>query len=181
MWTSGILSLFSGERSTSPNLGDFFTQLLCPPSRCTAVLDAFPCARALRSVERRFQRGTASAGARYINRPSRRANRAALLRRTCTEVVPDCQENVGRDAHNVARRRMDFPTRARLHTVREIGKERLIRWWCVGQAARLTATRSIGRVAPLLLQVSVRITVKATSSTPDAATKQPRAWAGNRC
>ena len=41
-----------------------------------------------------------------------------------TEVVPDCQEYVGRDAHKVARRRMDFPTRARLHTVREIGKER---------------------------------------------------------
>jgi hypothetical protein len=59
---------------------------------------------------------------------------------------------------------MDFPTRARLHTVREIGKERLIRWWCVDQAARLAATRLLVGVAPLLLQLSVEFADWATWS-----------------
>jgi hypothetical protein len=61
--------------------------------------------------------------------------------RLLPEVVPECQEERWPRRAQPARRRMNFPTRARLHTVREIGKERLIRWWCVGQAARLAATR----------------------------------------
>jgi hypothetical protein len=59
---------------------------------------------------------------------------------------------------------MNFPTRARLHTVREIGKERLIRWWRVDQAARLIATRFQVGVAPLLLQLSVEFADWATWS-----------------
>ena len=101
----------------------------------------------------------------HVNRPTCRVNCAA---RASGDFYPNlCQiakRNVGRNAHNRARRRMDFPTRARLHTVREIGKERLIRWWCVDQAARLAATRFLVGVAPLLLQLSVEFTDWATWS-----------------
>jgi hypothetical protein len=115
--------------------------------------------------EKRIQITFGPAGARHVNRPNASCTpRSTSLGRLLPELMPDCQEIVGRDVHNRARRRMNFPTRARLHTVREIGKERMIRWWCVDQAARLVATRSQAGVAPLLLQLSVGFAEWATWS-----------------
>jgi hypothetical protein len=73
---------------------------------------------------------------------------ARIAQRQFGRYVPklpsDCQENRWPRLAQLAKRGTNFPTRARLHTVREIGKERWIRWWRVGQAARWAATQFQG-------------------------------------
>ena len=132
--------MFSGGRSMSP----IFLVIFYGNSRA----DALHCAQRQMSTstvaQRRSQesiaRSTVLARATSIDprvvriaQHERRATCTRSLCQTAKRSWPRCAQP--------ARRRMTFQ-RVPDCTQLEIGKERWIRWWCVGQAARLAATRS---------------------------------------
>ncbi len=112
--------------------------------------------------QQRMRQGKLLIRARHAARPGAVLTAWGYFKRTNARSEAKVPDECWPRYAQPARRGMTFPTRARLHTVREIGKERWIRWWCVGQAARRAATRFKLRVAPLLNQVSTGFADRAT-------------------